>query len=51
LRQAPVRDAAEDARMKSVGAEGTRIGKTMIFHNEVQVGRIVLILVPEVLGF
>ena len=41
----------EDARMKSVGAQGTRIGKTLIFHNEVQAGRITLILVPEVLGF
>jgi L-lactate utilization protein LutC len=41
----------EDARMKSVGAQGTSIGKTLIFHNEVQAGRITLILVPEVLGF
>jgi L-lactate utilization protein LutC len=41
----------EDARMKSVGAQGTRIGKSLIIHNEVQLGRITLILVPEVIGF
>jgi L-lactate utilization protein LutC len=41
----------EDARMKAIGAPGTRIGKMLIFHSEVQAGRITLILVPEVLGF
>ncbi len=41
----------EDARMKSVGAPGTRLGKMLVFHYEQQAGRITLILVPEVLGF
>lgn len=41
----------EDARMKSAGAEGTYIGKTVIFEREGQPRRISTLLVREKLGF
>jgi L-lactate utilization protein LutC len=41
----------EDARMKSTGASGSSIGKILIFEDELQAGRVTLLLVREKLGF
>jgi hypothetical protein len=40
----------EHARMQTVGFPGTILAKTLIIHNE-RPGRIIVILVPETLGF
>lgn len=41
----------EDARMKSLGAKGSRIGKLVIYEHEIIPNRIRTILVEEKLGF
>ena len=43
--------ALEDERMKQTGAEGSSIGKILIFENEWRAGRVSVIIVRELLGF
>lgn len=41
----------EDKRMKSLGAQGSTIGKLVIFEREIMPRKIIMILVGEKLGF